>query len=131
MRILFALNTLGFGGAEVFTARLANALSHRGHKIFVYVHNYGFDGLNLLTQFDPTVTVVFFHRNKLIDFLSWKANALFSFIREDFREWIKERWIKRFIKKNNIQIVSSQGIVTDAWFSKIDLDIPVVSTIHE
>jgi len=131
MKILFVINTLGYGGAEVFTARLANALRSKKHEVTVYVHNYGFDGVTIESSFDKTIPIRYFKLNALFTLLMWKINAVTYRLGFSFKEFVNKVWFKLFIKKGNFDVICNQGIVTDEWLAQLNLPITIVSTIHE
>lgn len=131
MKILFVINTLGYGGAEVFTARLANALRSKKHEVTVYVHNYGFDGLVIKNNFNDDIEIKFFKLNAIATYFMWKLNALTTLFGFSFKEWLNKIWFKYFIAKENFTIISNQGIVTDEWLAGMQLPAKIVSTIHE
>ncbi|MCZ8021381.1 MAG: glycosyltransferase family 4 protein [Cyclobacteriaceae bacterium] len=131
MKVLFVINTLGYGGAEVFTARLTNALVAKKHNITVYVHNYGFDGLAIESSFDKNIAIRYFKLNAFFTFLMWKINALTYRLGFSFKEFVNRVWFKNFVVKEKFDVICNQGIVTDEWLAQLDLPLAMVSTLHE
>ncbi len=130
MNILFVIGGLELGGAQTFALRLASYLKKQGHNIFVYnTHPEKFDP-DVLNHLDKTIPVI----NAYFENLS-KKFALFKLIRPIVsREKFDAFFLKKLIKKHNIQIINTHLYLADLYIKKLnikpDKDLKIISSWH-
>lgn len=140
--ILFVMNTLRPGGAEMFVLRLAKYLSS-SFDIHIYSCLSHQDSPEFIGQFENTVRVQWLNDipaelPKWKEWLFWKSNALASVIGiQGFYSKLKQnerkRYFQRELKNRNIKIINSSETHSDAFainYLKHHFGIPVVVTLH-
>ena len=134
MNILVVNDTFSIGGAEIFSARLAQALHKAGHNVWLYsVHNGRHIDLNMLAHNAPDVPVVAFASP-----LDWGIEKISSVCQHlhlefNFREAIVVHHLKRFIKKHKIEVAHAHMFVSDYLLSlakDADTNFTRVASMH-
>ena len=108
MNILLIIKNFSMGGAETHVRELANALAEQGHKVYLV----GRDG-NQKQQLD-----------KRVQFVPLKLGDI-GYVYFVF-------WLRRFIKRHNIQLVHGHqrmAISMGSWAARLTR-VPCVATIH-
>ena len=114
MNILVVNDTFAIGGAEIFSARLAQALHNAGHRVWLYsIHNRQHIDKDMLAHNAPDVPVVTFESKA--DWLIEKATSVCRRLHIDFnfREAIVARHLKQFIKTNQVEVAHAHMFVSD------------------
>lgn len=140
--ILFVINDLRPGGAEMFLLRLAQYLS-KDFNIYIYCLFPKNNDLTFLKLFKDTLDFKFVvdAPNELAPFkekMYWKINALGNMfgvkgIYTLLKKKRNRKYIHSQIKKYNISVINSSGISSDYRsinYFKNNFDIPVVLTMH-
>lgn len=120
MNILIVNDTFSIGGAEIFSARLAQALNKAGHRVWLYsIHNRQHIDKQMLAHNAPDVPLVTFESKA--DWLIEKATSVFRRLHVDsnVREAIVARHLKRFIKANQIDIAHAHMFTSDYILSLV------------
>lgn len=114
MNILVVNDTFSIGGAEIFSARLAQALHKAGHRVWLYtIHNRQHIDRKMLAHNAPDVPLVTFESKA--DWLIEKATSVCRRLRIDFnvREAIVVRHLRQFIKDNQVEVAHAHMFVSD------------------
>ena len=141
MNILFVINALSPGGAEVFVLRLAKALKEKGNNVYILPLHADKNNESFKTLFvEDEIKILKTHKktNEIKDFIFWKINALMHYmgmkgIYNKLKDWDKQSYYKRVLKKYNIQVLNSHLIESDNFsvnYLKRITGIPVVITMH-
>ncbi|MBU6122875.1 glycosyltransferase family 4 protein [Hymenobacter siberiensis] len=134
MNILVVNDTFSIGGAEIFSARLAQALHKAGHKVWLYtIHNRQHIDRQMLAHNAPDVPLVTFESKA--DWLIEKATSVCRRLHIDFnvREAIVVRHLKQFIKANQIEVTHAHMFVSDYILSlakDADTNFTRVASMH-
>ena len=114
MNILVVNDTFSIGGAEIFSARLAQALHKAGHRVWLYtIHNRQHIDQPMLAHNAPDVPLVTFESKA--DWLIEKATSVCRRLGSSFnvREAIVQRHLKRFIKAKQVDVAHAHKFVSD------------------
>lgn len=141
MNILFVINSIEPGGAEVFLLRFAKALKEKGNNVFVLPlrpQQTNNDFLNLFAQAKIPILRIYEQPNKFKELLFWKINAFCSLFGRKgqyvkLRKWDKKKYYQKILSKNKIQIINSHLFEADFFavnHLKKYASIPVVITMH-
>jgi glycosyltransferase involved in cell wall biosynthesis len=131
LKILFTIETLLLGGAELSLLRLANALKKR-HEIVIYrIHRTKVDEM-LLQKFGTGIKIKY--PTKFSDFLLRKVDKIFYLLKLDFSigHFFIKNEIKTLIVKERFDLIHSHLFKTDFVVSCAlkGMKIPMVITIH-
>jgi len=140
--ILFVVNEIRPGGAEMFVIRLAKFLQAE-YNIYVFSCFTENDDPSFVAQFQATVPFQFLpHPKKNIpewrEFLYWKMNAIAAMFGKSglyvrLRKADRIRHFRHELKKRNIRIVNSSASHSDGFavnFIKKHFSIPAVISVH-
>ncbi|UYZ61364.1 glycosyltransferase family 4 protein [Hymenobacter weizhouensis] len=114
MNILILNDTFTVGGAEIFSARLAEALLANGNNVWLYsVHNSKHIDSKMLQHNAPNVPVISLHTR--FDWWVEKADSLSRRLDVDFkmREFLVTSHLKKFIQEHDIEVVHAHMFVSD------------------
>ena len=134
MNILIVNDTFAIGGAEIFSARLAQALHNAGHRVWLYsIHNRQHIDKDMLAHNAPDVPVVTFESKA-----DWFIEKITSVCRRlhidfNFREAIVARHLKQFIKTNRVEVAHAHMFVSDYILSlakDTDANFTRVASMH-
>ena len=134
MNILIVNDTFVIGGAEIFSARLAQALHKAGHNVWLYaIHNRQHIDKQMLLHNAPDVPLITFQSNA-----DWTIEKVTSLCRRlnldfNFRETLVIKHLRRFIKKNNIEVAHAHMFISDYILSLAknnDADFTRVASMH-
>lgn len=134
MNILVVNDTFSVGGAEVYSARLAQALHQEGHNVWLYaIHNRQHINQELLQHNAPDVPLVTFQ--SIGDRMVERATELFRKLKINFnlREAIAVYHLREFIKKNKIDVAHAHMFTSDYILSLVKsskVDFVRVSSMH-
>jgi glycosyltransferase involved in cell wall biosynthesis len=133
MNVLIAVGSFYDGGAEIFAIRLANALSDKMKIIFVELEPYESEKKNQKKLLASRVKLVQAGKN-LAGYLLYK-DVLSGRLKRKLRGYYvsaAEKKITDIIKENNIQLVHSHSLKTDAYFSRLKekISFKLISTLH-
>lgn len=134
MNILVVNDTFSIGGAEIFSARLAQALHKAGHRVWLYtIHNRQHIDQPMLAHNAPDVPLVTFESKA--DWLIEKATSVCRRLGSSFnvREAIVQRHLKRFIKANRVEVAHAHMFVSDYILSlakDADTNFTRVASMH-
>lgn len=140
--LLFIINDLRPGGAEMFLLRLGMHLKE-SYSIHILTINQGCDDPQFVAQIKQSLPFNFFPELKkqppiLLNWFFWKINALLVRVGKKGRYVIlREQWnlrrLKREIQLRNIRVVNTSGTPPDYIASTIfkrKLGLPWVLTMH-
>jgi L-malate glycosyltransferase len=141
MNILFVINALSPGGAEVFLYRLSEALQANGNNVYVLQLHQEKNNESFVTLFknsNITLLSAYDKPNSRKEKLFWKINAVFyklgvKGVYNKLRNRDKEKYYKQLLKKHKIDIINSHLIESDNFavnYLKKMTGIPVVITMH-
>lgn len=120
MNILVVNDTFSIGGAEIFSARLAQALHEAGHRVWLYsIHNRQHIDKPMLAHNAPDVPLVTFESKA--DWFIEKTTSVCRRLHIDFnaREVVVVRHLKQFIKKNQIEVAHAHMFSSDYVLSLV------------
>lgn len=140
--ILFIINDLRPGGAEMFLLRLGMYLKE-SYSIHILTINQGCDDPHFVNQIRKTLPFDFFPDLKrqppvLLDWFFWKMNALWHRFGKRgqyvvLRDFWNLRRLKKELQRRNIRAVNSSGSPPDYVAStlfKRKLGLPFILTMH-
>jgi len=134
MNILIVNDTFVIGGAEIFSARLAQGFHRAGHNVWLYsIHNRQHINKEMLAQNAPDVQLVSFGSK-----FDWTIEKLTSVCRRlhiDFnlREAIVARHLRDFIRTHKIEVAHAHMFVSDYILSlakNSDTNFTRVASMH-
>jgi len=134
MNILVVNDTFSVGGAEIFSARLAQALHKAGHRVWLYtIHNRQHIDKQMLAYNAPDVPLVTFESKA--DWLIEKATSVCRRLHISFnvREAIVQRHLKHFINANKVEVAHAHMFVSDYILSLAkgaDTNFTRIATMH-
>jgi len=123
MNILIVNDTFVIGGAEIFSARLAQALHKAGHNVWLYsIHNKQHIDYKMLSHNAPDVPVVTFQSKA--DWVIEKTTSVCRRLDIDFnfRESLVVNHLRQFIKTNNIEVAHAHMFISDYILSLAKTD---------
>jgi len=115
VNILLVTETLHTGGAETFVVRLANALHHRGHQVFLFVVHPRLSKGEILDSIHPGITVILFQQagrklKQKADSLFYRLGIDFSFLQREVSESLQQ-----LIRERQIAVVHSHLFPADYY----------------
>ena len=134
MNILVVNDTFSIGGAEIFSARLAQALHKAGHRVWLYsIHNRQHIDKQMLAHNAPDVPLVTFESKA--DWLIEKATSVCRRLHIDFnaREAVVIRHLKKFIKANKVEVAHAHMFSSDYVLSlakDADTNFTRIASMH-
>ncbi len=132
MNILISGLGIKVGGGEILAMQLANELAKQHHVTFYYHWDNENDKKLQERIFTNEVTIRSMNDFPLLNFFSWKINALLQlFGGFSFHDYVNRLVYKYILKKQRIQVVSSHSRVSDTVCVPCkQKNIPVVITEH-
>ena len=140
--ILFIINDLRPGGAEMFLLRLAQYLSN-DFNIYIYCLNPEHNDVVFLKLFRRTLNFEFVvdaskELTRLKEKMYWKINAVGSLVGikglySILVKWDNKKFIKKQLKEYNISLINCSGISSDyrsVNYFKRNFQIPILLTMH-
>ncbi|MCK9561192.1 MAG: glycosyltransferase family 4 protein [Bacteroidales bacterium] len=141
MNILFIINTLEPGGAEVFVLRLSVALQKQGHKVYImpmYAEKTNKEFASLFSKHTISILSRYTNPSRFNEWLFWKMNAIAYVLgKKGFYSQLRKndakKYYKKIIYKHSIDVINSHLKESDYFatqYIKSFIPISVVLTLH-
>lgn len=131
MNILFCIPKLEIGGAEVFLVRLVSYLKGEGHNCFIFE----------TTEYAKPNTILKSQLTNLVPIYNLTGSKLFYRIIDKIdktcksnkcRKFTIRQFIKRVIRRHQIDIINTHVFSADYWVSQslLNDNLPIAMTMH-
>ncbi len=131
MNILFVIGSLEVGGAQSFLLRLTSYFKKQGHNVFLYNVHPAKEDKDILTLLSPDIPII----NAFYENIELKLKHFPILLKIFHRLFDRYRFdsffLKRLIKKNNIEIINTHLYLADLYINKLKIQaIPKISSWH-
>lgn len=141
MNILFVINSLEPGGAEVFVQRLCIALKKRNHKVYImpmYAEKTNKEFASLFSKHTISILSRYTNPSRFKEWLFWKINAIAHLtgklgMYSVLRDKDAEQYYKKLAKKYAINVIHSHLFSADYFAVSVlkqATGLPVITTLH-